>query len=125
MTFPAEGDWVRWVSVEIQREGQVVRATWPSLVIEWLGVETPQVFPWGHRHFGPGGDMEIIPEPPKAARIAEQQALGSLGIDAAAAALGTTPKRVRQLLRDGKLEGERKGGRWVAVQLPTQSTSGS
>lgn len=115
MTFPAVGDWIRWVTPEIQREGQIVLSDYPSLVIEWLGVDEPQVFPWGQIHFEGAADMEIVPEPPRAAQVRQQKASGVMGIAAAAAALGTTPKRIRQMLRDGKLEGRREAGRWVEV----------
>lgn len=128
VAFPKVGDWVRWISTEAQREGQIVYADWPSFVVKWLGVEQLQTFSWGHVHFGHEhmiADMEIIPEPPRARKIAEQSSRGVLGIDAAAARLGTTPKRVRQLLRDGKLEGRRENGKWAEVLLPTQSTSDS
>jgi len=117
VTFPEVGDWVRWVNVDIQRDGQVILSQYPSMIVRWLGVDDPQVFPWAHTHFMIAGDMEIIAEPPRASLIAAQRASGVLGIDAAAASLGITPKRVRQLLREGKLEGHQESGRWVEVVL--------
>lgn len=118
--WPEVGQWVRWVTPEIQREGQIIVADWPSLIIQWLGVETPQVFPWGMNHFGYKGsriDMEIIEKPARAAQIERQTRSGVMGIAAAAAALGSTPKAVRAKLRAGKLQGIQRDGRWVEVIL--------
>lgn len=118
--YPAEGEWVRWVTPEIQREGQVLDFTWPSMIVQWLGVDSPQVFPWAMNHFGYKGariDMEIIPRPSRASQIERQTASGVLGIAAAAAALGSTPKAIRAKLRAGKLKGIQKDGRWVEVVL--------
>lgn len=113
--LPSEGQWVRWITPDFGREGQVVLSQPPSMIIRWLGVDEPQVFPLASMHFGPGGDMEFISEPIKASQIDRQMADGYMGVAAAAAALGITEKRVRQRLRNGTLKGLRKAGRWTQV----------
>ena len=112
--LPPVGTWVRWVDLETQREGEVIKSEWPSMVVRWLGVDLPQVFPLAYGYFD-ADMMEVIPRPPRASQIRRQQASGRLGIAAAAARLGTTQKRVRQRLRDGSLRGEQVDGRWVEV----------
>lgn len=116
MTLPHLGSWVRWVTSDFGREGQVVAVDPPSMVVKWLGIDQPQVFPLATPYFVRGHDqMEVIPEPPKAAQIDRQMAKGHMGVAAAAAALGITEKRVRQRLRSGTLGGEYKDGRWTKV----------
>ena len=109
---PSEGQWVRWITADFGREGQVISVQPPSMVVRWLGIEEPQVFPVAASALR---DMEVIPEPAKAAQIDQQLAQGYMGVAAAAAALGITEKRIRQRLRSGSLEGKREGGRWVQV----------
>lgn len=113
--LPSEGKWVRWITSDFGREGQVLVVQPPSVIIRWLGIEEPQVFPIAELHFGPEGDMEFISEPAKAAQIDQQLEQGYMGVAAAAAALGITEKRIRQRLRSGTLKGKREGGRWVQV----------
>lgn len=118
--FPKRGQWVQWITPEIGRQGQVIDAHWPSLVVKWLGVDEPQVFPLGYLYFEPGSSlsMEYITKPKAAAQVQQQEAKGVLGVQAAAAALGLTPKQVRQKLRAGKLKGTQRDGRWVQVEMP-------
>ena len=60
------------------------------MTVRWLGVEEPQVFPWGFLYFEGGNrEMEIIPKP-KAADRAAQQKTGST-LDVAGAADTATP----------------------------------
>lgn len=112
---PPLGAWIRWTTTEFGREGQVVESTPPSIVVKWLGVETPQVFPWAWPHFTEHPDMEFISKPPAADRIERERLEGRVGITEAAARLGIEPKRVRQRLRDGKLRGIQHEGRWTHV----------
>jgi hypothetical protein len=114
-TLPEPGQWIRWLDADIQREGQLTSVDYPGFTVEWLGVGE-QNFPWGCASW-PRRDMEIIPRPPSAAKVDREKRRGRVGIATAAATLGTTPKRVRQLLRDGKLKGTRREGKWVAVEL--------
>jgi hypothetical protein len=116
--IPQAGCWVRWVEVDVQREGIITLSLWPSLVIRWLGVDEPQAFPMAYPYFAEGGSMEVIPRPPQAARVRRDKQAGVIGIATAAARLGTTPKRIRQQLRDGKLTGRQVDGHWVEVFLP-------
>lgn len=119
MRMPQQGDWVRWLSDDVGREGQVIRASGPSLTIKWLGVDEPQVFPAGIMYFQGevsfGRSMSIIERPAVADRIEQEEASGVLGIAAAAARLKTTPKNVRARLRAGTLQGRQRDGRWVEV----------
>jgi hypothetical protein len=117
MTLPRVGEWVRWVNPDFAREGVVEVSSSPSLVIRWLGISQPQVFPNALHYFAQGGDMTVIPRPPKAAKIDRQMKRGRKGIAAAAAALGITEKRVRQRLRNGSLKGRQVDGKWVEVNV--------
>lgn len=115
--LPEKGQWIRWLDTDVQREGQLLRVLYPSFTVKWLGIEEPQRFPWGCASW-PRRDMEIISRPPSASKVDREKREGRVGIGTAAASLGVSPKRVRQMLRDGKLEGTRKEGKWVAVVLP-------
>lgn len=116
MSLPEPGQWLRWFDHDVQREGRLLDVIWPSFRIDFLGVGE-QVFPFGCAIW-PRSDMEIIPRPPSASKVDRESREGRVGISTAAAALGTTPKRVRQMLRDGKLRGTQREGKWVAVVLP-------
>lgn len=117
--FPAAGQWLRWVTPEFGREGEVISAMWPSFTVRWLGVDNPQTFPLGYVYFVAGSteQMEFIDRPKNATQIRRQQASGIIGVAAAAAAMGTTPKIIRARLRAGKLKGIQRDGKWVSVIL--------
>ena len=112
------GDWVRWTTPTQVKDGRVVRASGPSLEVEWLGGDR-QVFPVTEGYYPPygGGEhrLDHIPRPPKASVIERDIARDHMGIARAAATLGTTPKRVRAMLRAGQLQGTQEGGRWTSV----------
>ena len=111
MTFHT-GQWVRWTADDRVKEGQVVRSTGVSMVVDWLGGDT-QVFPVIEYVKG----MEAIPRPPKASSIERDERRGVMSVSRAAAVLGTTPKRIRARLRDGTLRGRQRDGKWVSVEL--------
>lgn len=115
--IPTKGQWVRWLNESFGREGQILEAKYPSLVIKWLGVEEPQVFPWGFMYFERGREMEIIPAPKKLPKDDQQAGGDMMSVRDAAATLETTPKAIRMRLRSGKLKGLKKDGRWVGVYI--------
>lgn len=112
---PPVDSWVRWITPSFSREGQVVWTQPPGMKIRWLGEYTDQIFPWAWVHFGEHADMELIEKPAAADRIERERSEGRVGITEAAARMGTTPKRIRQKLRDGKLPGVQQDGRWTHV----------
>lgn len=90
-----------------------------SIVVRWLGGDE-QVFPNVECYLRPFADqarMEVITRPKEASRIEREVKRGVMSVHRAAASLGTTPKRVRAMLRSGQLQGERKDGKWVSVEL--------
>lgn len=98
----------------------MIRADWPSLTIKWVGVDEPQVFPWGHIYFTneqSSMSMELIPKPRKVAAKASTPSGAAMTPAQAASALGTTARSIRSKLRSGKLKGEMRDGRWIAVYL--------
>lgn len=118
--FPEQGTWVRWLTSTHGREGEVIRSQWPSLTIQWLGVEEPQVFPYGYIYFDdeyPSSQMEVI-DPPSVS-IPDAPAGGDRPMTPkqAAAVLGIDMKILRQRLRSGKVKGLQRDGRWVQVYL--------
>lgn len=119
MTNPfTAGDWILWQTDHSVKRGQVTRSEGPSIVVKWLGGEE-QVFPlvWPYTHRSNDARMEIIQRPPEASRIERDESHGRMSVRRAAAILGTTPKRVRAMLRDGQLQGVRTDGKWSEVIL--------
>lgn len=117
MTNPfTAGDWILWQTDHTAKRGQVVRSEGPSIVVKWLGGEE-QVFPlvWPYTHRSNDARMEVIERPEEASRIAKDEHHGVMTVRRAAAVLGTTPKRIRAMLREGKLQGTREGGKWKTV----------
>ncbi len=113
--------WVRWTTLDFVREGRIVKEVGPSVVIHFLGFDRPQVFPMGIRDYlnAPAHApyrMEYIPRPPKASEIERAPEGDMMPLSKAAAILGTTPKRVRALIRGGQLSGKQVDGRWVGVE---------
>jgi hypothetical protein len=118
--FPSKGDWVRWVTTSSGREGQVVEAIWPSFTVKWLGVEQPQVFPWGQMYFNgeqSSASMEPIRKPRGVTAKASTPSGAAMTTAQAASALGITQRALRMKLRSGKIKGLQRDGRWVAVYL--------
>lgn len=106
------GQWVRWSYEGSLKEGQVVETEGVSFIVEWLDGDR-QVFPVFEYVTG----IEVIGKPPKASSIKRDAAKGRMSIARAASVLGTTPKRVRAKLREGALQGVRKDGKWVSVDI--------
>jgi hypothetical protein len=116
--MPSVGQWIRWVTEWRAREGRVTLVNGPSMRVRFLGDADETVFPWGFIYFdGEWGDstMQVIERPRGAVEMERRVDSGMMGVREAAAALGTTSKRVRALLRSGALEGERRDGQWVEV----------
>jgi hypothetical protein len=111
---------LRWSTPTSVKEGEVVHADGPSLVVRWLSGEE-QVFPiydmYVRPHLGQGASMERIQRPKGASRIERDAARGVMSVRRAAASLGVSPKRVRAMLRSGQLRGQHRDGKWVSVEL--------
>lgn len=112
---PRVGQWVQWQTDSSVKRGEVIQVEDPSFVVRWLDGEE-QVFPvieyaLAMSHWAP------IQRPKEASRIERDRRKGVMSITRAAASLGTTPKRVRAMLRSGQLRGEQRDGRWVSVEL--------
>lgn len=113
------GDWVRWTCFHTIKQGRVAEVEGPSLVVVWLDGQK-QVFPVveGYVNAGAHHRIEVIPRPPRAFSIERDAKQGRMSVQRAASVLGTTPKRVRAMLRAGQLEGSRNGdGKWDKVVL--------
>lgn len=111
-----EGEWIQWTTESHTKRGEVIRSSGPSIVVRWLGGEE-QTFPLVEPWLGSG--MVVIARPKEASRIERESRRGHMSVARAAATLGTTPKRVRAMLRSGQLEGEQRDGKWVSVVLPS------
>lgn len=120
MTTFSEGEWIQWSTPHHVKRGQVVRVSGPSMVVRWLDGEE-QVFPVIEAYVGPYalGDARMvrIERPKEASRIARDAKRGVTSVHAAASILGTTPKRIRAMLRSGQLMGHQEEGKWVSVEL--------
>lgn len=111
----SKGQWIRWTTDSWTKEGEVILVKGVSFVVRWLSGDE-QVFPVAEYAII-GGCMGIIQRPKEARRIARDKARGVTSIAVAAATLGVTPKRVRAMLREGKLRGHRREGKWISVEL--------
>jgi hypothetical protein len=115
-----QGDWIQWSTPDQVKRGQVVLASGPSIKVRWLGGEE-QTFPLIEMYVPPRsfGDarMMLIQRPKEASRVERDTRRGVTSIAVAAASLGTTPKRVRAMLRSGQLKGVQRDGKWVSVDL--------
>lgn len=112
------GQWILWQTENSAKRGQVVLSEGPSIVVKWLGGEE-QVFPlvWPYTSSSSGARMSVIERPEEASRIERDESHGRMSVRRAASILGTTPKRVRAMLRDGQLRGVRSDGKWTEVDL--------
>ena len=87
------------------------------MIVRWLD-GSEQVFPvveYAHRTHS--SRMDRIERPREAGRIERDRKRGVMSVQRAASALGTTPKRVRAMLRAGQLKGHQRDGKWVSVEL--------
>lgn len=84
-----------------------------SMVVRWIGDVEDKVLPWGGYYVEVGWLTAV--EAPPIEQQASQEAPGLLEVAQAAAMLGTTSKRVRALLRSGKLNGRQESGKWLGV----------
>jgi hypothetical protein len=109
------GQWVQWQTDQTIKRGEVLHTEGPSMVVRWLdGVE--QVFPV-IEYVLAGARLDVIERPKEASRIERDRRRGVMSIQRAAATLGTSPKRVRAMIRSGELTGVKKEGKWVSVEL--------
>lgn len=122
MTNPFRvGHWIQWTTEHQIKRGEVIFSGGVSLIIRWLDGEE-QVFPSVEHYYDTdfaarNARMEIIERPREASRIEREAKRGVMSVSRAASALGTTPKRVRAMLRSGQLKGVSKDGKWVSVDL--------
>jgi hypothetical protein len=85
--------------------------------VRWLD-GSEQVFPVVEYADRPHSSrMDVIERPKEASRIERDRKRGVMSVQRAASALGTSPKRVRAMLRAGQLQGSQQGGKWVSVEL--------
>lgn len=111
------GDWVKWhLPGVFLRQGQITRKTDVSLELMLVGHDRPTVIPVAD-YYLEHGLIEVIPEPPRAARIAQATEAHVMPPERAAALLGISLKRLRAQLREGRLQGRQVDGRWVEVDL--------
>lgn len=111
------GQWLLWTTHGQVKQGQVVMTEGPSMIVRWLD-GSEQVFPVvEYAARTESSRMEVIQRPREASRIERDAKRGVMSVQRAASALGTTPKRVRAMLRSGQLQGEQRGGKWVSVEL--------
>lgn len=115
-----QGQWILWSTPYHAKRGEVLEVAGPSIKVRWLDGRE-QVFPVVEAYVGPLalGDarMEIIQRPKEASRIEREAKRGVTSITRAASILGTTPKRVRAMLRSGQLKGVQSDGKWISVEL--------
>lgn len=109
------GQWVQWQTDQTVKRGEVIHTEGCSLVVRWLD-GTEQVFPV-IEYVLAGARLDIIERPKEASRIERDRRKGVMSIQRAAATLGTSPKRVRAMLRSGELSGVKREGKWVSVEL--------
>lgn len=114
------GQWIQWSTHDRVRRGEVILSKGPSIIVRWLDGEE-QVFPLTEHLTGAldfvEASMVVIQRPKEASRIEREARKGVMSIARAASTLGTTPKRVRAMLRGGQLNGIQRNGKWVSVEL--------
>jgi hypothetical protein len=113
------GDWVVLrLPPDFVRRGKVVSVDGFSMTVRWPGDDRDRVLPWAGYYIEVGW-LELVEAPPVEQQAGmRQEAPGLLEVAQVAAMLGTTSKHVRAMLRSGKLEGERKEGKWLGVASP-------
>lgn len=112
-----QGQWILWTTHGQVKQGQVVQTEGPSMVVQWLD-GSKQVFPVvEYAARTESSRMVVIERPREASRIARDRKHGVMSVHRAASALGTTPKRVRAMLRAGQLQGEQVDGKWKTVNI--------
>ena len=117
----SKGDWIQWSTEFAVKRGEVIFSRGPSIIVRWLG-GAEQVFPVIEGYvagpYAASSRMVHIPRPKEATRIERESRKGIMSVQRAAASLGTTPKRVRAMLRSGQLQGQQNDeGKWVSVEL--------
>jgi hypothetical protein len=111
------GQWILWTTHGLVRQGQVVHTEGCSMIVRWLDGEE-QVFPVvEYAARGLSSRMDVIKRPREALRVQRDAKRGVMSVQRAASSLGTTPKRVRAMLRAGQLRGHQRDGKWVSVEL--------
>lgn len=111
----SKDQWVQWQTDTSVKRGQIIHISSPSMVVRWLDGEE-QVFPVIEYTLAMS-ELVVIERPKEALRVERDRKRGVMSIARAASTLGTTPKRVRAMLRSGELRGEQRDGRWVSVEL--------
>lgn len=107
------GDWVEWhLPGVFLRRCRVLRAEGVSLELQVLGSDQSVVIPV--REYA-AGELRRIAEPPRASLIDQAQAANMMTPDRAAAILGVDLKRLRAMLREGRLQGRQVNGKWLEV----------
>lgn len=112
------GQWILWQTDHVIKRGLVVHSEGPSIIVKWLG-GGEQVFPlvWPYLTQSINARMSVIERPREAAGVDRDESRGCMSVRRAASILGTTPKRVRTMLRDGQLKGAKVDGKWTEVDL--------
>lgn len=136
-----EGGWIRMATPAWVRRGQIVRKKGRGLKVRWIGFDRDITIPdarWYVAQYKGGNRQEYIVsiDKPRAESkvtaakrkriIVQDDAFDDdtlISLEAAAGKLGVDKKRVRAMLRSGKLQGVQQGGRWVGVVDPRTTRS--
>lgn len=113
------GQWLLWTTHGQIKQGQVVLTKGCSMIMRWLD-GSEQVFPVvEYARRTESSRLDVIERPREASRIERDARRDVMSVQRAASILGTTPKRVRAMLRSGQLKGQQREGKWVSVDLET------
>lgn len=113
------GQWLLWTTHGLVKRGQVVKTQGCSMIVRWLD-GSEQVFPVvEYAHRTESSRLDVIQRPKEALRVERDVHRDVMSVSRAASILGTTPKRVRAMLRSGQLQGTQQDGKWVSVDLET------
>lgn len=114
------GDWFQFSTPHFNRIGRVLEKKGRSLRVQYQAREGTVAIPDAEIYFHDSDDLKrgtVFKRIPAQNRIPFPTGEWAT-LEQAAHLLDSTPKALRQKLRDGELEGKRNGGRWTKVKLP-------
>lgn len=114
------GDWFQFSTPHFNRIGEVLEKSGRSLLVQYQARQDKIAIPDAELYFHDADDDKrgtVFRKIEDQTRIPHPTGEWAT-LQQAAHIMDTTTKALRRMLRDGELEGKRKGSRWLKVKLP-------